>query len=410
MMTLHLPAWIELWTIAFPAALCLYVMVCATLHVIRSEARPRAPQTAILLRIAVLVPARNEQAVITECLESLLLSDYPHLEIHFISDGSTDRSVEIARTFEPRGVHVHEFVQNRGKSAVLQAVLDTLTTDLVMVVDADTRLASDAVRAMVHAFDRPAIVGATANIQIQNAHTMLARLQAVEYASIIGLMKRANSVWGGLFTVSGAASCFRTRAVREVGGFASPSITEDIELSWRLQREGGRLVYVPDAIAHVEVPATWRVLWRQRSRWSQGLTEVLRLHRAGWGSRNASLYVFVAESLLCMSWLLALASGTILDAVGHALGEPSAPLQIGFWHVMSIALFLCQTLTAATLDSHYAKMPWSRLLLGTVYPFYFLVIIMPTSIIGWSKGLFSTNSQRWERSERVESAIAQAHP
>jgi hypothetical protein len=111
-----------------------------------------------------------------------------------------------------------------------------------------------------------------------------------------------------------------------------------------------------------------------------------------------------------MSWLIALASGVLLDGVQHLRGDPSAPMQVGFWHVMSITLFLCQTLTAATLDSHYAPMPWSRLLLSVLYPFYFLLIIMPTSLIGWSKGLFSSNSQRWERSERTESAVIEVRP
>jgi biofilm PGA synthesis N-glycosyltransferase PgaC len=407
---LHLPAWVEVWSIAFPAALCLYLMVCATLHVIFSEAQQRKGKSGPRLSVAILVPAHNEELMLAECLEALLHSDYASLEIHVISDGSSDRTVDIARSFEARGVIVHEYRQNAGKSSVLQAVLDLLTTDLVMVVDADTRLDHNTVSELVAVFDEADVVGATANIQVKNAHSMLARLQAVEYASIIGLMKRANGLLGGLFTVSGAASCFRTQAVRDVGGFASPSVTEDIELSWRLQIHGGRLVYVPQAIARVDVPATWRVLWQQRTRWSQGLTEVLRLHKGAWGSRNPSLYVFVIESLLCMSWLIALALGIVLEGVQYLLGGAAASFQPGFWHVLSFALFLCQTITAAMLDSHYAPTPWWRLLLAVFYPFYFLLIILPTSLIGWTKGLFSASSGRWERSERsVQSEYAALH-
>ena len=391
---------LDIWLVAFPSLLCLYVMICATLHVLRREARVEAPSST-LPSLAILVPAHNEEAVLADCLASLLESDHPHLEIHVLSDGSTDRTVQISQAFASRGVRLHEFVENQGKSRVMQSALAQLSTDLVMIVDADTMLSTTAAREIASVFNQTHIVGATANIQVRNACSFLAKLQALEYASIIGLIKRANSVWGGLFTVSGAASCFRVSAVRAAGGFASPSITEDIEMSWRLQQRGGRIVYVPRAIAHVQVPETWSVLWRQRRRWSQGLTEVLRLHGKVWQSANPALVVFTAEALLCVSWVTALAASLFYDSVHCVIAGSAHCIDFGFWHVLTITLFGCQTATASLLDSHYAPQSWVRFFLALFYPLYFLALVMPTSLIGWGRGLFSKNSQRWESSARV---------
>jgi biofilm PGA synthesis N-glycosyltransferase PgaC len=225
-------------------------------------------------------------------------------------------------------------------------------------------------------------------------------LQVVEYASIIGLLKRANSAWGGLFTVSGAACCFRTRVLRDAGGFVSPSITEDIELSWRLQKAGHRLAYVPRALVGVEVPHSIRDLWRQRIRWSQGLLEVLRLHGDVWHGRSPALRVFAAEALLGMAWVLSLVWHTVAGLAAHQAGLHAVTWTPGFWQVLAVALFLCQTAMAMLYDGHYARIKWRQLPLALLYPLYFLIVVLPSSMTGWVKGLFSSNSGRWERSNR----------
>lgn len=402
-MTGSLTDWIGLWTAAFPAALCVYVMTAASIHVLRSEARlPRMVPAGDLPSVAVLVPARNEALVLEDCLAALLASDHPELEIHVLSDGSTDGTAEIARRHSGRGVILHEHVENLGKSRVLEQALDGLTSDLVMVIDADTRLGRSAVREMAEVFAlHPEVAGATANVRVKRAGNLLACLQVVEYASIIGLLKRANSAWGGLFTVSGAACCFRTEIIRNAGGFASPSITEDIELSWRLQKSGHKLVYVPRALVGVEVPHGLRDLWRQRVRWSQGLAEVLRLHGDVRHSRNPALRVFALEALLGMVWAVLLvwcmaAGWAALLKNGIAGGWTP-----GFWQVAGVTLFSCQTAMAMLYDGHYARLPWRYLPLALLYPLYFVAIVLPTSLLGWTIGLASSNTGRWERSSRT---------
>ncbi len=395
---------IQLFVAIFPAVICVWIVLTALVEVIFREAAPRlADDDETLPAVAILVPARNEEAVIASCLKALLGVDYPRIEIHVLSDGSTDRTVEIARGFEARGVKVIEFSENRGKSEVLESALATLTADLAMVVDADTRLASDAVREMAARFADERVAGVTANVRVAGAGSLLARLQQMEYASIVGLTKRANGLLGGLFTVSGAAACFRVAALREVGGFRSASATEDIELSWRLQRAGWALAYAPRARVEITVPHRLPALWRQRRRWSQGLVEVLRLHGDVWRHRSTVLVPFLIEALASMSWALLLAA-TLATFVGFFFTQGHiGPVHLDFWswHALTMALFAVQSFSAWMLDRHYARAPLWLLLLTPLYPFYFLGVVLPSGLAGWGSGLFSTQAGRWERTERV---------
>lgn len=395
---------LQLYVMVYPAALCAITMATALLHVLHRET-VAALSAEEVPSVAILVPACNEELVLEETLRALLALDWPRKEVHVLSDGSTDRTVEIARTFSPRGVQVAAHSLNRGKSAVLEDALAALSTDLVMIVDADTRLEPAAVRELAACFTDPRVGGATANVRVAGAHSLLMRLQQMEYATIIGLVKRANGFWGGLFTVSGAAACFRVAAVRAVGGFQSRSATEDIELSWRLQRAGWRLVYAPHAKVFIQVPSRLRALWRQRRRWSSGLTEVLRLHGALWRSPRGNgrvLAPFVTEAVCSIVWSVLLVGSLAAFVVQWALTGTSAALAPGFWswQIFTVAMFLAQSFTAWLIDRHYAHEPAWLLALALLYPFYFLAFVLPANLTGWTAGLFTRHGERWQRTER----------
>ena len=393
---------LQFYVTAYPALLCAWVLLLALLQVLLRESRTAVPSGGGGLSVAILVPARNEELVLTECLEALLTTDWPHTEIQVLSDGSTDGTEEIARSFASRGVRLAASAVNRGKSEVLEEALAALTSDLVMVVDADTRLDPRAVREMVALFAAERVGGATANIRVSEASSFLARLQQMEYASIIGLLKRANGFWGGLFTVSGAAACFRVAAVRAVGGFRSTSATEDIDLSWRLQREGWRLAYAPRAHVSVRVPERLPALWRQRRRWSQGLVEVLRLHGDVWRHRSLVLLPFIGEALASILWafLLAAALPVFLGQWIATSGRSVLVTEFWSWQAFTMAMFLVQSITAWVLDDHYRRQsPW-LLLLAVFYPVYFLAVVFPCGLAGWVTGLFSDHAARWERTAR----------
>ena len=88
----------------------------------------------------------------------------------------------------------------------------------------------------------------------RNLTSLLAKLQYVEYHSIIGMTKRAQSMIGRIFTVSGVCVMYRREALIDIGLFDQSKITEDIAVSWALQLKGWRIQYVPNARCYMEVP------------------------------------------------------------------------------------------------------------------------------------------------------------
>ena len=390
--------------VLYPAALSLALILASAWHILRAGDRP-SPDPERWPTLALLVPACDEEATIGACLGALLAADYPGVEIHLLSDGSTDGTVAVARRYAERGVQVHAHAVNRGKQAVLEDALAFVETELVMVVDADSRPARAALRELVKPFADPAIAGVTGNLQVA-AQNFLQHLQAMEYASIIGLQKRANSVWGGLFTVSGAACCFRTETVRGVGGFASPSVTEDIELSWRLQHAGHGLAYAPRALVEIQAPSSLRALWQQRARWSRGLAEVLWQHGAVWRAGRKCLAIFAIEAVLSAAWLL-LVTGSTIWLLGTALrGGGWLPDFDPRWFAATLALFLAQSISAWLYEAHYTHSPVWRLLFAVCYPIYFAIVVWPSSLLGWTSSLRRGTAARWRRTSRDAVAVA----
>ena len=140
---------------------------------------------------------------------------------------------------------------------------------------------------------------------------MLGLLQVGEFSSIIGLIKRAQTVYGGLFTVSGVMCAFRKRALHEAGWWSPETVTDDVDVSWRIQLAGWRLVYEPKAICWILMPETLRGLWRQRLRWSVGGTQaILDSTPALFSGKRWRLLPIWINYIVSILWAYAVVFGT----------------------------------------------------------------------------------------------------
>jgi biofilm PGA synthesis N-glycosyltransferase PgaC len=111
---------------------------------------------------------------------------------------------------------------------------------------------------------------------VLNTVNSLTSVQAVEFSSTVGILRRSHSVWGRLMTFSGLCTLLDRDAVIDVGGFAADMATEDIDLTWRLQLAGREVAYEPRALFGMQAPTTLRGWWHQRLRWARGLAQVMR--------------------------------------------------------------------------------------------------------------------------------------
>jgi biofilm PGA synthesis N-glycosyltransferase PgaC len=148
--------------------------------------------------------------------------------------------------------------------------------EYLVCIDADALLDPQAVRRFVWHFENSPRVGAvTGNPRIKNRSTILGKIQVGEFSAVVNMIKAAQRIVGKIYTVSGVIAAFRKEALSSVGFWSNDMITEDVDISWKLQMKFWDIRYEHRALCWILMPETLKGVFRQRVRWSQGGNEVL---------------------------------------------------------------------------------------------------------------------------------------
>ncbi|NBR44644.1 MAG: poly-beta-1,6 N-acetyl-D-glucosamine synthase [Synechococcaceae bacterium WB5_2B_268] len=358
----------------YPLVMAFVWMLLALGFLLRREWPDRgrsSPPPGIPFPVSILIPCYNEAANLADTIRYALESAWPQFELIAINDGSSDdtgRLLEQWAARDPR-VRVVHLAKNQGKAMALQAGALLARHELMVCIDGDALLDAQAVAWLVRRFQAdPGLGAVTGNPRIRNRTSLLGRIQVGEFSSIIGLIKRAQSMLGGLFTVSGVITAFRRSALHEVGYWSVDMLTEDIAITWALQRAGWRVAYEPQALVWILMPETLRGLWKQRLRWAEGGIQVLLA--------NANLLVQPRQwRLLPLAWLgqhLGLLGG------GNPLAMPLLPSSSGLWLG---ATCLLQFGFSLWLDRPYDRRLGRNFYWMIWYPIAFWVLTMATSVV-----------------------------
>jgi len=334
-----------------------------------------------LPRVTLLVPAYREAATIDRTLQALHDLDYPDYEVLVVDDGSPDATAEIAHrhvSLDARFRLLRKEV-NEGKAMAMNDAIPLATGEIVVVVDADARLHRPALRHIAAHFVRlPRVAAVTGNPRVANPTTLLAELQTLEFTSIVSVLRRAQVVWGRILTVSGVISAFRKSALEDVGLFDPTMVTEDIDVTWRLQRRFYDVRYEPRALVDMTVPTTLKGLWRQRRRWADGLAQVLRRHHGimrSWKSRRQ--WPVLIEAVLSIAWAHAFTALAAFWALCLAVGIPpigASPFPNG-WGMLIASACLLQIGVGVCLDRRYDKSVSRSFLLAPLYPLIYWALM-----------------------------------
>jgi cellulose synthase/poly-beta-1,6-N-acetylglucosamine synthase-like glycosyltransferase/spore germination protein YaaH/peptidoglycan/xylan/chitin deacetylase (PgdA/CDA1 family) len=238
--------------------------------------------------VSIIVPAYNEEINSVRTIESLLMQDYPNLQIVFVDDGSKDRTFAIVS--EAFKSHPNVFVytkQNGGKASALNVGIEKATSEFVVCIDADTQLKTDAVSKLMDKFLPPLVstkpflkVGAVAgNVKVGNEVNMITRWQSIEYITSQNFDRRAFDLLNSITVVPGAIGAFRKDAIIEAGSFTTDTLAEDCDLTMRLHKKGYSVRNCNDAISYTEAPETMTQFMKQRFRWSFGVIQCFWKHR-----------------------------------------------------------------------------------------------------------------------------------
>jgi biofilm PGA synthesis N-glycosyltransferase PgaC len=352
--------------------------------------------------VTLIVPCHNEGEQVRETVAHLASQQYPNFEIIAINDGSTDDTgAQLDQLMDeyPK-LRVIHMATNQGKAMGLRAAALASNADFLVCVDGDALLDDFATHwLMSHMLESPRVAAVTGNPRIRNRSTLLGKLQVGEFSSIIGLIKRAQRVYGRIFTVSGVIACFRKSALHDVGYWSTDMVTEDIDVSWRLQMRHWEIRYEPNALCWILMPETVRGLWKQRLRWAQGGSEVLlrytgRLFK--WRQRR--MWPVALEYVMSLVWSYTMAIIITLFVIGLFVDLPreyTINTLLPQWHgVVLGAICLIQFLISLMVDRRYETRVGRNYYWMIWYPLVYWLLNTATSIVAMPKALMKRKGTR----------------
>lgn len=391
----------------YPLFMAIYWMTGALVFFGRRESRNRKPpELDYHPLVSIIVPCHNEQNCIHDTIHQLANNNYPFFNIIAVNDGSTDNTGQILQqlSVEIDNLKVVTLTSNYGKAMALNAGVTASDAEYIMCVDADALLDKDALFWMAkHFLDCPRVGAVTGNPRVINKTSLLSRIQIGEFSAIVGMVKRTQRNIGRLFTVSGVNTCFRKSALHDVGYWSAETVTEDIDISWKLQLRYWDIRYEPRALAWILVPETLSALWKQRLRWAQGGVEAaLKFNREIFKWKNRRMWIVSLEYWISVLWCYAIAFSVVCWAATNTLPAGvwpeslAVPSMIPKWAGVALAIVcLVQFTVGLVLDSLYERRGLFRYLFWAIwYPALYWLLNAATTVIAVPKGIFKKGKTR----------------
>ncbi len=250
--------------------------------------------------VTVLIPAFNEEKVIVATVHSVLRSTYAKYKVIVVDDGSSDRTYQrLQHTFSQHPLVQLYKIHNEGKAAALNFALSKAKSEIIVAMDADTRLHKDAIAKLVRHFVNPRIGAVAGNAKVGNRQNFLTKWQALEYITSQNLDRQAFAFLNCITVVPGAIGAWHTTLVKQSGGFVGDTLAEDTDLTLRILERGYLVEYEDEAIAYTEAPVTIGSFLKQRFRWTFGTLQVVWKHRFSFlTSKNKKLGYIALPNVL----------------------------------------------------------------------------------------------------------------
>jgi len=273
--------------------------------------------------VSILIPARNEEAVVGRLLHRTTKLTYPKdkLEIIVIDDASTDQTGRITDEFSK----MHDFIKvvhrslkegGKGKSDALNEGLKHASGEVVLCFDADYYPQLDIVEKLAAYFIDPEVGAVQGRVTVWNEPaTLVSRLVALERIGGYRVDQLARDDLRLIPQYGGTVGGFRRSLLESLGGWDPNILAEDTDLTFRVYLAGCKVRYVNEAECYEEAVESWRSYWNQRLRWAKGHMQCFFKH--AWPllkSRGLRLRekmdgfllltVYFVPILVVLSWLL----------------------------------------------------------------------------------------------------------
>lgn len=229
--------------------------------------------------VTILIPAHNEEVVLEATIRSMIKLNYPKdkLEVIIIDDNSSDATGSIADAFARdysflKVIHNKPPHAGKGKSGALNTGFKKSSGEIIVVYDADNTPEPDAVQNLVLALQKDREAGAVVGkFRVVNAKkNLLTRFINIETITFQWLAQAGRWFWFKMTTIPGTNFAIRRSILEELGGWDEKALSEDTELSIRVYNLGYYIRFFPAAVTWEQEPETWKVWWKQRTRWACG--------------------------------------------------------------------------------------------------------------------------------------------
>jgi cellulose synthase/poly-beta-1,6-N-acetylglucosamine synthase-like glycosyltransferase len=260
----------------------------------------RRGKHTMLFPVGIVVPARNEEGLIGDCIRAIdeAVADYPEpCTVYVVENGSTDQTLEEARaaireTRHVRGVLLQS--ESKGKAFALNHGLRHVTEEIVLRIDADTLVTQSVLFGLIRHFGDPSVGGASGMPLPRIQESWICRMRALEVYYQVGFKRAGYNAVDAIGVLPGALVAYRRYLLVKLNGFAEGVNGEDADMTVRVGRLGYRIVSDSSVRAFTEMPSTFAYLREQRMRWARGTYHMLARNKSG---------IVMMQGLRCV-WML----------------------------------------------------------------------------------------------------------
>lgn len=370
--------------------LVLYVYVGYPALLLARRRRPRVadlPDEA-LPRVTLLIAAHNEAGVIRQKIENSLRLDYPpdRLEILVVSDGSTDATNDLVRSFGDRGVRLHEVRPRGGKTRALNLAMPLTDGEIVVLSDANTMYRADAVRKLVRHFGDRSVGAVSGDVRLVDSAPSYAASEGLYYRYERFIQKQESTL-GAIIGADGAMYAIRRALFKPV---PPEVVDDDFVISMQIACRGFKVRYEPEAVAIEQGTLSSAEEFRRKVRVVAGGFQALRL---GLGvprfTQPALLWCYASHKLLrwLTPWLLLAQLAASLALAGDAAYAALAAVQL---------LFYCNAGAHMAVLRSAGRAPSL-----TTVPYYFC-LVNAAALLGLIRALLRSQSGMWAPTRRAE--------
>jgi biofilm PGA synthesis N-glycosyltransferase PgaC len=341
--------------------------------------------------VTVLIPAHNEERWIARKIENAIALEYPSERRHVLvaCDGCTDRTVAIAESYAQHGVEVQQYLQRRGKTALLNRVIPTVTTEIVVVTDATAQLSAEALRLLANHFRDPQVGCVTGPRVCVSTESAASEGEGL-YWRYEAWVKRSESRLGTCLGANGQIMAVRKSLFPHL-----PDINDDFYVGMKvLVFDGAKVLFEPEAKAFIPAAATLRQELERKIRTNVCFLRDMHYLGQGLNPRRSPIWWrllshHVMRRIVPFAMIAAFTVALLLWQEGGLLYRLLAISQVAFYGSAIIGFLL---------ERRHARL---RIF---YFPFYFCFANLAV-LLAWTRWARGTQQYTWKRAERILPAV-----